>query len=319
MTDKVHKIHSLPADTPWENGLPPVGSEEHPRLIRMLDRVLAIQRPIVVAHIRSIRLRHPDSSTSDIVRMLERRYLAAVTTGGAAVGATAVVPGIGTGVTLALSGVETVGFLESTTLFAQSVAEVHGIAVDDPDRARALVLALMLGKEGVELVAQLAGQAAGKGVPRPAYWGEMVTKTLPRAALGPLVDRLKTTFIHQFAARGGASWLGKALPFGVGAVVGGAGNHILGKRVLKGSRKAFGAPPLALPEDLEPRRGARRVERSALSGVQRVGGALGQVGDRITGTVAQAARRIRPAQGRDELTTGHDDDGAPSPETPPAP
>jgi hypothetical protein len=46
----------------------------------------------VIAHLRSIRLRHPDASTSDIVRMLERRYLAAVTTGGAAVGATAVVP-----------------------------------------------------------------------------------------------------------------------------------------------------------------------------------------------------------------------------------
>ena len=87
-----------------------------------------------------------------------------MTTGGAAVGATAVVPGIGTGVTLALSGVETVGFLEATTLFAQSVAEVHGIPVADPDRARALVLTLMLGKEGVDLVAQLAGQAAGKGV-----------------------------------------------------------------------------------------------------------------------------------------------------------
>ena len=68
------------------------------------------------------------------MRILERRYLAAVTTGGAAVGATAVVPGIGTGVTLALSGVETLGFLEATALYAQSVAEVHGIAVENPDR-----------------------------------------------------------------------------------------------------------------------------------------------------------------------------------------
>ncbi len=179
MAEKVHRIHSLPHDAPWKGGLPPVGSEEHPLTIRMLDRVLSVQRPVVLAHLRSIRLRNPDATTEEILRTLERRYLAAVTTGGAAVGATAVVPGIGTGVTLALSGVETVGFLEATALFAQSVAEVHGVAVDDPDRARALVLALLLGKEGVDLVAQLTAQAAGRGTTRSGYWGEMITKRSP--------------------------------------------------------------------------------------------------------------------------------------------
>nr|BFF11883.1 hypothetical protein GCM10025699_31860 [Microbacterium flavescens] len=261
MTDKVHRIHSLPGDAPWQGGLPPVGSDEHPRTIRALDRVLGIQRPVVLAHLRSIRLRHPDAGAPEIVRILERRYLAAVTTGGAAVGATAVVPGIGTSVTLALSGVETVAFLEATALFAQSVAEVHGIPVADPDRARALVLTLMLGKEGVDLVSQLAGQAMGRGPSRDRYWGEMITKTLPRAAMGPLVDRLKTTFIHQFAVRGGASWIGKALPFGIGAAIGGTGNHILGRRVLVNSRRAFGEPPAILPPNSSPRRG-----RSASSG-----------------------------------------------------
>jgi hypothetical protein len=288
MTDKVHQIHSLPGDAPWHGGLPPVGSDEHPFTIRALDRVLAIQRPVVLAHLRSIRLRHPDASPADIVRILERRYLAAVTTGGAAVGATAVVPGIGTGVTLALSGVETVAFLEATTLFAQSVTEVHGIPVSDPDRARALVLTLMLGKEGVDLVAQLAGQAAGRGPTRSGYWGELITKSLPRAAVGPLVDRLKTTFIRQFAARGGASWIGKALPFGIGAAIGGAGNNILGRRVLTGSRRAFGSPPLILPPELEPRPGADRIERLAGRGIRRAGEAV--VGGVTRG--ASGARRI---------------------------
>jgi hypothetical protein len=274
MAPKVHRIHSLPTDAPWHGGLPPVGSDEHPRSIRALDRVLAIQRPVVLAHLRSIRLRHPAASGADIVRILERRYLAAVTTGGAAVGATAVVPGIGTGVTLALSGVETVAFLEATALFAQSVAEVHGIPVGDPDRARALVLTLMLGKEGVDLVAQLAGQAAGRGPTRDKYWGEMITKTIPRAAMGPLVDRLKSSFIHQFAARGGASWLGKALPFGIGAAVGGAGNNILGRRVLVNSRRAFGLAPTTLPAELEPKPGADRIERLAGRGIRRAGEAV---------------------------------------------
>lgn len=183
--------------------VPPVGSDEHPLTVRGIDRVMSVQRPLVVAHIRSIRLRNPRATPDEIVRMLEIRYLAAVTTGGAAVGATAVVPGIGTGVTLALSGVETIGFMESTALFAQSVAEVHGIAIENPDRARALVMTLMLGKEGVDLVSQLAQQATGRGGTRSSYWGELVTKSLPRAAVGPLVDRLKSAFIRQFAGRGG--------------------------------------------------------------------------------------------------------------------
>lgn len=250
---EVHRIHSLPDDAPWSGGLPPEGSPEHPLAIRALDRVLSVQRPVVMAHLRGIRARHPEASTADIARMLERRYLAAVTTGGAAVGATAVVPGIGTGVTLALSGVETVGFLEATALFAQSLAELHGIRVEDPDRARALVLTLMVGKEGVDLVSQFARQASGKGPGRSAYWGDMVTRSLPRAVVGPLVDRLKSTFLRRFAAQGGASVLGKALPFGVGAVIGGAGNHILGRRVVVGARRGFGMPPAAYPAELEPR------------------------------------------------------------------
>ncbi|APZ34141.1 hypothetical protein BOH66_07675 [Microbacterium aurum] len=301
---KVHRIHSLPDDSPWDGGLPPEGSTEHPRTIRALDRVLQVQRPVVIAHLRSIRLRHPDATTAEIVRMLERRYLAAVTTGGAAVGATAVVPGIGTGVTLALSGVETVGFLDATALFAQSLAELHGIRVDNPDRARALVLTLMLGKEGVDLVAQLGRQLAGKGVSRDRYWGELITKSLPRAAVGPLVDRLKTTFVHQFAAKGGASIIGKALPFGIGAAVGGTGNHLLGRRVVIGSRRAFGVPPVQYPAELEPRPGATRLETAAAGRLRRAGAAMTAGSRRVTDAVGTAVAKATPKRRR-----GNDEDG----------
>ena len=262
-----------------------MGSDEHPFAVRGLDRVLAIQRPLVLAHIRSIRLRNPDATPDRLVRILERRYLAAVTTGGAAVGATAVVPGIGTGITLALSGVETIGFVESTALFAQSIAEVHGIAIENPDRARALVMTLMLGKEGVDLVGQLAKQAAGQGTSRSSYWGELVTKSLPRAAVGPVVDRLKTMFVKQFAAAGGVSFLGKALPFGVGAAVGGAGNHLLGRRVLTTSRRAFGVAPAILPVELEPVTGAEKIETRMVRGARYAGNAV----TGAAGTVARGA------------------------------
>lgn len=232
----------------------PAKGGETPRVVNVtLDRFLAIQRPVVLAHLRSIRRRHPDAGPAQLALILERRYLAAVTTGGAAVGVTAVIPAIGTGITLALSGLETAGFLEATALYAQSLSELHGIAVDDPERARALVMTMMLGHEGSDLVRQLAGQFAGDGVARNAYWGELVTNNIPRAIMGPLTDRLKGLFIRQFATKGGVSLIGKAVPFGIGAVIGGAGNRILGNRVVRSSRLAFGQSPESFRPELDPR------------------------------------------------------------------
>ncbi|HEU4755519.1 MAG TPA: hypothetical protein VFS72_02565, partial [Agromyces sp.] len=121
------------------------------------------------------------------------------------------------------------------------------------DRARALVMTLLMGREGVDLVRQFASQATGMGVSRNAYWGEVITSGLPKAVMGTVADRLRRMFIRQFAVRGSAGIIGRAIPFGIGAAIGGVGNHVLGRRVLQQARLAFGAPPQLLPIELEPR------------------------------------------------------------------
>ncbi|WP_395242740.1 hypothetical protein ACGGZK_11200 [Agromyces sp. MMS24-K17] len=302
MADRVHRITSMGSDAPSESptaeggpqpGQAPGGAAfDDGRaygLERTIDRVLAIQRPVVLAHLRGIRRRYPAATPEDLVRILEKRYLAAVTTGGAAVGATAVIPGITTGVTLALSGVETAGFLEATALFAQSTAEVHGIPVENPDRARALVMTLMLGQEGSDLVRQFASQATGAGVARNVYWGELITNTLPKAVVGTVADSLRRTFVKQFAVRGGGSFIGKALPFGIGAAIGGVGNHVLGRRVLTQSRLAFGPPPATVPLDLEPREGGGMIAGAAGA----TGRGLVRAGSVVGRAVTAPARRLR--------------------------
>ena len=277
----------------------PAGGGETPRALNTaLDGFLAVQRPVVLAHLRGLRRRNPQASPLELALILERRYLAAVTTGGAAVGATAVIPAIGTGVTLALSGLETAGFLEATALYAQSLSELHGMAIDDPERARALVLTMMLGREGSDLVRQLAGQVTGAGPARSAYWGELVTSSVPALALGPLVDKLKRAFIRQFAVRGSAGIIGRAIPFGIGAVIGGAGNNIVGRRVVQNSRLAFGAPPPVFPAALTsaertvripgtPSIGSRSVS-AASEGARRLGASAG-------GAASRAGRMLRGA------------------------
>lgn len=215
------------------------------------DRVMSVQRPVVLAHLRSIRSRNPEASPARVIQILERRYLAAVTTGGAAVGASAAIPAVGTAASLALSGVETAGFLEASALFAQSVTEIHGIAVDEPERARTLVMALMLGTAGQDLIRQFAGQASGRGAGRSAYWGELVTSSLPNAAFGQISSRIRNAFLKRFALTQGTSVVGRLIPFGIGAVVGGTGNHLLGRKIISSSHEAFGPPPLAFPAALD--------------------------------------------------------------------
>ena len=222
-----------------------------PTMQRTIDRVLSIQRPVVLAHIRGLRKRRPDATPDEIIRILERRFLAAVTTGGAAVGASAVIPAVGVGTSIALTGVETIGFLEASALFSQSVAEIHGIPVTDPERARALVMTMVLGSAGTDLVKQFAAQAAG-GKGRSMYWGELVTQSMPKAVFTPVADAVQRHFVKRLAVTQGTSAVGRAIPFGIGAVVGGAGNHLLGRQIMKSSREAFGPAPAAFPLELEP-------------------------------------------------------------------
>lgn len=225
------------------------------------DRLLSVQRPVVLAHLRSVRRRNPAASPTEVLRILERRYLAAVTTGGAASGAAAVVPGVGTLASLGISGAETVGFLEASALYGQSVAEVHGVATVDPDRSSTLVMALMLGPAGAGLVEQFAGEVNGSGPRRSTYWGEALAQGIPGGVVKPLIDRIRKTFIRRFAARQGGSVVLRAVPFGVGAVIGGAGNRIAGRRVVAAARDAFGPPPDRFPDDV-------RIDPKALTAAE---------------------------------------------------
>lgn len=238
---------------------------DNAQLSRMLDRLLAVQRPAVLANIRALRRRRPNATPEQIITSLERQYLSGVAAGGATIGATAVVPGIGTVTSVALSGAGAAGFLEASALFAQSVTEVHGIRLEDPERARALVLTLMMGGAGSDLVRQVASHATGGGGGLNQYWGSVVTKGLPSFLVGEIADRAKRSFTQHFLAQQGAGLVGRAMPFGIGAAIGGVGNAMLGRRVVQSARDAFGPAPQVFGNTLvlEPTRAERRALAAA--------------------------------------------------------
>ncbi|WP_298251902.1 hypothetical protein [uncultured Arthrobacter sp.] len=219
-----------------------------PAILRGIERALNVQRPLIISNLARLRRRHPDASPADLARRLERDYLRATTAAGAAVGATAAVPAVGTVASLGLSAAATVGFLEATALYAESIAELHGIHTDDPERSRAMVMAILMGEEGTALIRSILGASAGQGAPQ--YWGQMVNKAAPASLVKTLTGTIQRRFLKKFLARQGGFMLGRALPFGAGAVIGGAGNHLMGKAVISTTREAFGPLPRTVPGEL---------------------------------------------------------------------
>lgn len=211
---------------------------EEGRILRLLRRAIEVQQPMVAAHVRRLRERHPEESAQEICKRLERQYLAAVTGSGAAVGAAAAAPGVGTATSLAVSAGESVTSLEAAALFVLSVAEVHGIHLGHVERRMTLVLSVLLGDGGATFVSKTAGRT-GK------YWGRLLTDAIPMANINQVNRILGARFVTRYGTRQGIIVLGRAAPFGIGAGIGAAGNAAVGWSVVKGVRRAFGDPPEA--------------------------------------------------------------------------
>ncbi|MGO4383625.1 hypothetical protein [Specibacter sp. RAF43] len=221
-----------------------------PAVHNMLLKAVEVQRPLVLANLRRLRKRHPGATAGELSRRLERDFLNGVGGGGAAIGATAIIPGIGTLAALSISAVATVVFLEATALYAQSVAELHGVRLADPERARLTVMAIMLGDEGTAMLAGLTGHALGKGKTPMQAWGKTAGKSMPITAVKSIGASLQKRFLKKLAITGSASAVGRALPFGVGAAVGGVGNVLMGRAVIASTHRAFGPAPLVIPPEL---------------------------------------------------------------------
>jgi hypothetical protein len=203
---------------------------------RGVDKAISVQQPVIARHVQRLRERRPDARPADVVGSLEKQYLAAVTGAGAAVGGTAAAPGIGTGVALALSAGEVVSFLEASALFCLAVAEVHGVHFEDLERRRTLLLAVVLGDSGANLVEKTAGRTG-------RHWGRLLTNKIPAAKIKSVNKVLGRWFVTKYGTKQGILVIGRLAPFGIGAGIGGAGNALFGRTVITGARRAFGPAP----------------------------------------------------------------------------
>lgn len=226
------------------------GADEKPSaaakaLSQIIERSSRVQAPAVKAYVDRLRSHNPDATPAEITTKLEKHYLAAVMASGAAVGSAAAFPGIGTLTALSAIAGETVVFLEATAVFVLAVAEVHGIPADHRERRRALVLAVLVGEDSKQAIADLLGTGRTSGA-----WLADGAATLPLPAVSQLNSRLLKFFVKRYTIKRGAMAVGKLLPVGIGAVIGGVGNRMMGKRIVANARQAFGSPPPRWPATL---------------------------------------------------------------------
>ncbi len=214
-------------------------------LSTIIERGSRVQAPAIRAYVDRLRNHDPDASPADLVTRLEKHYLAAVMASGAAVGSAAAFPGIGTLAAMSAVAGETVVFLEATAVFVLAVAEVHGIPADHRERRRTLVLAVLVGDDGKRAVAELIGPGRTSG-----GWLADGAASLPLPAVSQLNSRLVKYFVKRYTLKRGAIAFGKLLPVGIGAVVGGVGNRMMGRKIVANARNAFGSPPQRWPSTL---------------------------------------------------------------------
>lgn len=210
-----------------------------------MDKAVGIARPAILAHIRQSQRAHPGATPDEIIRILENRYTGAVATSGGAVGATAAAPAVGTGAALALGAGDATFFTTATAFYVFSLAEVYGIPIDELERRRTLLLGVILGDLGSTTVTKTAGKTA-------PHWAKNIIKGIPTSTLKKINKVLGHNFITKYGTKQGVLVLGKAVPFGLGAVIGSAGNAAVSRATIASARRAFGPAPTEWPAELHP-------------------------------------------------------------------
>lgn len=219
----------------------PPGGVQGRVLRAVVERALRAQQPRVTAHVAQIHRKNPDATPAQVIATLDRRFQLVVAGLGAVGGGIAIVPAVGTAISLATATAEAVAVLDAAVLYTLAVAEVHRLHVDEVERRRALVLGVVMGAGGAKVMRKVTG---GKD-----RWARTVTEVLPLRVLGPVNTTLGRWFVKRFVTRQLALAVGRALPFGIGVVIGGVGNVVIARAVIAAAERAFGPPPARWPEE----------------------------------------------------------------------
>lgn len=169
---------------------------------------------------------NPEISKADAIAELERGLWQQTAATGAAVGAAATLPGVGTVTALGGAVADSVSFLALSCAHVYGVLKVMEIELPDEEHERALVMSILLGGSDAKVVKDVAGQE----------WGRFLLEKKSVEVMKQVNFLLARHFALRFGTRYGAFTLGKVVPMGVGAALGGGANYLLARSVIEATR-----------------------------------------------------------------------------------
>jgi hypothetical protein len=164
-------------------------------------------------------------STEDRVAEATRasaRELAAV---GAAAGGAAAVPGIGIVTAAGAAATELTWFTTRSADLILTIAAVHGHTEATVEQRRAWILSVLAFGDSASTSFAAVATQLGKGIGSRAKGG------IPATALRSANRVIGRALVRRYGSRRAAVALGRAVPFGIGAAIGGKANHTFARMV----------------------------------------------------------------------------------------
>jgi hypothetical protein len=169
------------------------------------------------------------------VRSISKGFRRELSMMGAATGAVAAAPGLGTGAAASALIADLGWFAMRSTDLVMAIGAANGYTDSTPDERRAWVLSVLaFGEEAADRFLSLLDDFDNGSGPGAVVSADRVSGRLAGLAGGDVatLDALRrvntslaTTVITKFGSRRSLLAVGKLLPFGVGAVVGGSANY----------------------------------------------------------------------------------------------
>lgn len=219
----------IPHSEPLEDGESVEPIDE--RWLSLIDAALRVQAPLARSYVERLREQHPEATERQLLELVTSRFVGLTTLTGAGIGGVAALPGLGTVAALGLTLGEGVSFAEACAFLTLSAAEIHGVDMSEENTRRLVLMGVLSGERGTEIIAQAMGR-------RGLQWNSVL------AGRGGFLSGMVSTQLSRYVrrrvvARTGKLWFVRLLPFGIGAVLGGLGARSVARSVVEAMLEIF--------------------------------------------------------------------------------
>ena len=206
--------------------------DEPGKVLKVLDTAIGAAGNLAKNRIDALRRNNPHRSDAQLIKRLDAAFTSAVVSSGAATGAVAAAPGVGTAIGIVAATGDASWFLTTASTYVLSVAVLRGITIEDFEHQRALVLMVLAGGGGSTFFSKAAGRTG-------PHLGKVVTNAVPVTTLRSINKVLGPNFVTKYGTQRGIITLGKVAPFGVGFAIGAGGNLLMARSVIKTTKAMF--------------------------------------------------------------------------------